>query len=175
MSYKKLIITSAVILFVGFVLVCIIPIARKIDKTLDCVEYHMGQSDDMKKTTMTIKGTYYDFLFTDDSFLGEIKVGSWDLTNDENYKLTSFNLKRGWDTLHYKYDGEYRAMGTITADTKFNQVLICIYEDDEHGNSWSSSDGRVISSPASSLKEAKENASYITKKFKHMDMIDWTK
>lgn len=176
MKYNKKIALFITILIVIFILICIIPIRKDIDKTLDCIDFYKGTDNNAKKSTMTIKGIYYDFLFSKDSFLGEISVDSWDLSNDDTYKLSKLDLSTGYDSLNCKHNGEYMTLGTIVADSKFNQVLICVYEEDDNsGYSWHSSNSRVISAPANSLKEARINADDITTKLNQMDMIEWYK
>lgn len=146
------------IAFIGLLIVCIVPIKKNINTTLNGVEFQI-QSDEYKTTTIKIDGQYIKFLLRPDSFKGKIQIEGYDFTFEDYYYIdTSF--KNGYGHLNYtgiingSIYGEF--FGFIyTKD--FEKILI--YVDDKKVNNSKDWDGKYnnfICAPATSIEEAKK-------------------
>ncbi|HEX3021891.1 MAG TPA: hypothetical protein VHP81_05815 [Lachnospiraceae bacterium] len=76
------------------VLVCLalykIPWTTNVDKTIDGVECRIGDKDYLDNVTISIKGTYKNYLFKNDTFKGTIEIDKYDFTKDGASVLLEF-------------------------------------------------------------------------------------
>ncbi|KAB3531053.1 hypothetical protein F8154_13335 [Alkaliphilus pronyensis] len=144
---KILFLVGLVIL--AFYIYCIFP--RNIEKNLVGIEYRLGDSSYKKEVLVTIEGQYSRKLFSSDYFEGSMTIGDVKLTQLQLY------IKKSGEVLLGKKDGssEYESYGAIYTKSRFEELTINIFEDEEKGKgSWNSKNGLMISAPAKNRDEA---------------------
>ncbi|HEX3076026.1 MAG TPA: hypothetical protein VHQ24_04080 [Lachnospiraceae bacterium] len=139
------------------------------DKTIEGVECRIGDKDYLDNVTISIKGTYKNYLFKNDTFKGTIEIDKYDFTKngasvlleflDGAGALTYFNFRNG--------EPELDSLGRIFCNPSFDKVLIFVFEPiAADSSSWSADNGLFISAPSATREEAIE----IPKSFS-----DWSK
>lgn len=131
---KKKIITPVIILAIVAALVCILPLPVKIDTTLSGIRWENGNSDYSEDAEITVRGTYYRYLFRDNTFKGEISVSGlegMEFGSSSKLRLANaaeVNAKYG-SLLYYSNKKNAFAMaGSIAVDGAFNGIVILLNE-----------------------------------------------
>lgn len=169
---KKFIIFSGV--FILFLLaVYFLPLQRKIDVKLDGVECRIGDNEYDKELSINVSGTYNDYLFKDDTFLGTITIeGYGDVWSISSGKLR-FSDNRSRLVILDK-NNKTNDFGELVYRKGFNEILILVSEKiGENGSGWSSEDGVYIAAPAKNKAEAVNLSEELSENDKWISGIKW--
>ncbi len=145
------------------ILVClflaIVPIPVSIDKTIPAVEISLADQTMSKPVNITISGRYRWSLFSADTFTGDIRFDTYELTMEQPLEQTedvpALTLRGGVDSLDY---GEWMAaqlFGYISCKPYFRKLVVQVFEPDgKGGGSWTDTDGHCIVARATTREEA---------------------
>ena len=147
--------------------VCLLPFPRKMNITQQGVLW-AGDMPEMEQiTTVTISGTYWDYLLLEDKFDGSIQVGAFPETQRQ---LSIAPLGEGQFGLWYA-DEEMlmKSFGGmfLMAD---GSVMLLIHEDGQ----WDALHGKVITAPAATREDAVAIANKLTKELSPNWLGKWT-
>ena len=138
---------AAVVLF-GMA-VCFLPLPRTINTQYEALEWRCGDMEYTVSRTVTITGTYFDFLFRTDYFDGTLSVDGVSLTQ-QRLSRCHFNLS-GMGMLRYiTEDGLLEAYGNLLIRPNGSEFAICVLED----NHWDGDSGLMLTGPAFRRQEA---------------------
>lgn len=147
--------------------VCLLPLPRSVDRTVQAVKWRAGHPEQgSKPVEVRMKGIYFDFLFLDDYYDGDIMIEGLDISQREG----ALSRVRISDTGFLFYaDEEYllQGRGFIVGSGGFDEFVIALYDYDEearHG-SWSGDDGIMITWPAVSRVDAVETTRRLAQEY----------
>lgn len=146
---------------------CLLPLPRKLDATQAAILWRSGSPEDVQSTTVTISGTYWDFLLREDKFDGSIRVEALPETNAE---LSIVPMGDGQLGLWYA-DEEMlmKSFGGMFI-SRDGSVLLLIHED----GGWSADTGLMLTAPASAREEAVALANELAKALSPNWLGTWT-
>lgn len=126
--------------------VCLLPLPRSISVTYEGVIWRCGTQEE-QSTTVTVTGTYWDFLFRQDYFAGSIRVEALPQTHGD---LSVTNMGDGQSAIWYENEEALlKSLGSMFV-RKDGSVLMLIHED----GGWAADTGRMLTAPASTREEA---------------------
>lgn len=158
-KWKKLIVVVSVLLVMG---VCILPLKKSIDTTINTVQWKLNEEDSTKNVTVRVKGTYNTYLFRKNSFEGNIYIDGYETLNNSNLQTVYFNDGIGY--LVYQDNGDIMKMsnlGFIMCSSDFSELLIGVNSDN---GLWKADSGIVICGEASNYSDALEIAKRLSEK-----------
>ncbi len=127
---KRIIITIALLTFLIF----IIPIP--INRVYDAIEIKLDDPNYLVECQVKIKGKYHINLFTDDSFVGQISVSDYKLTNEkmDNVYFSDIGCPLFYTyTSGYDTDGRVKrydyCLGRMYSKPLFRQMTITVFSD----------------------------------------------
>lgn len=152
MKHKVLVVLA----LLAIALVCVLPFPQKINTTLPGIRWEHENYDYSENIDLTVRGTFYQYLFRDNVFKGELDISG--LERVENSPLMDITLRDDHKThfktgsltyLMYYRDKEngFSPAGTITVKGAFKEIVICIAEN-------AGENGRFITAPAANREEA---------------------
>lgn len=158
MKNKKTIISIISIVFIILIISGIIySLPRKFNKEFSGIIYRLGDSENAENINANFEGYLSKGIFRGDKFEGVIEVGDKELS-----KINLILDVSGMGAVLHYYDEttkEYVAYGSIQSDNIKKMFTISIFEK----GGWTSSDGLMISAPASNRREALEISSRLMK------------
>ena len=172
-NIKKKFIVFSVICILGLLIVYILPLQRKINVNLDGVECKIGDNKYNKGLSINVSGTYNDYLFKDDNFVGTIKIdGYGEIWSISNGKLIfSDNVAR---LITLDKDNRTNNFGDLLCEKNFTEILILVSEKiGENGSGWTSENGTYIVAPVKNEDEAIRLAEKLSKKDEWFSNIEW--
>lgn len=148
--------------------ICLFPLPRKVDVTHKALEWRCGDAEYCVERTVTISGTYFDFLFRDDYFDGTFVVEGYPQTTQPMTRLV-FPDKLG--LLSYVNElGYLDLFGQIMLPADGSSFAVCLYDD----NGWVGEDGRMLTGPAQSREEAVALTNKLCQKYSADWLGGWT-
>ena len=169
---KKFIIFSLICILILLV-VYILPLQRKINVNLDGFQCEIGDNKYIKGLSINVIGTYNDYLFKDDNFLGTIKIdGYGEIWSVSNGKLIfSDNVAR---LITLDKDNRTNNFGDLLCEKNFSEILIIVSEKiGENGSEWTSENGTYIVAPAKNKYETIRLAEKLSEKNDWFSSIQW--
>ena len=127
--------------------VCLLPLPRKMNVTQQGVLWACAMPDMEQHTTVTISGTYWDYLLLEDRFDGSIQVDAYPETQRQ---LSIVPMGEGQFGIWYADDEMLmKSFGGmfLMAD---GSVMLLIHEDGH----WDADTGLMLTTPASTREEA---------------------
>ena len=126
---------------------CLLPFPKNIDITQSAILWRSGNPEDVQSTTVTLHGTYWDYLLLEDKFDGSIRVEALPKTYGEMSIVPLGNGQLGlWyadeEMLMKSFGGMF-----LRAD---GSVLLLIHEEGH----WDAEQGLMLTAPASTREEA---------------------
>ena len=127
--------------------ICLLPWPRSISMTHEAILWRCGTPEEEQATTLKITGTYYDYLFREDTFTGSIWVEACPETHGD---MSVARMGSGQYGIWYETEeSRLKAFGSMFV-RKDGSVMVIV---DEDGH-WDGATGRMITAPASSREEA---------------------
>lgn len=169
---KKFIIFSLICILILLV-VYILPLQRKINVNLDGFECKIGDNKYIKDLSINVIGTYNDYLFKDDNFLGTIKIDAYgEIWSVSNGKLIfSDNVAR---LITLDKDNRTNNFGDLLCEKNFSEILIIVSKKiGENGSGWTSENGTYIVAPAKNKDETIRLAEKLSEKNDWFSSIQW--
>lgn len=169
---KKFIIFSLICILILLV-VYILPLQRKINVNLDGFECKIGDNKYIKDLSINVIGTYNDYLFKDDNFLGTIKIDAYgEIWSVSNGKLIfSDNVAR---LITLDKDNRTNNFGDLLCEKNFSEILIIVSKKiGENGSGWTSENGTYIIAPAKNKDETIRLAEKLSEKNDWFSSIQW--
>lgn len=146
-----------------FLYLLIFPISIRIDKSISAVEIALDDKEYCEPVNVIINGKYYWRMLGSDTFDGNIKFDSYQLTMDEGLEqakdLPTLNLSKGSSSLYYGEWMNSTLFGKIHTKAFFNKFIVQVFEpsktpDGGRGGSWNTINGKCIVAPATDREEA---------------------
>lgn len=171
---------SHIIMIITITVFCgmlyIFPWVHKIDKTMEGLQYRIGDTDYSENIEITVQGRYFDYLLKKDTFEGKIYVENYDFTSDGSFLTLYFH--DGYASMVYEKNANgypvQKSMGTISCTPDFDQVLILVSEPIAADNqSWSGENGLCISAPCDTRTQAIQIAKNLSVKSKWLSATSW--
>jgi len=142
--------------------VCFLPQPRRVDMDVQAVRWRTGNAlEGASPTRVRIFGTYFDFLFFDDRFDGDIMIEGVDISRREN-ALTQITFDPTGYLIYTDENWHLKSTGFIVAKPGMREFMIGLYDrrennaDGSGSGSWSGEDGTVITYPAQTREQAVE-------------------
>ncbi len=146
-------ITAAILLIAA---VCLLPLPRKINVSHGGTLWRCGTQEEVYPTVVEINGTYWDYLFREDNFTGDILI-------------EALPKAKGKMSIHQMGDGQYgvwveneeallQSLGGMFLSK--DGRLMFILNDEGH---WDAATGRMVTAPASTREEAVALANELAK------------
>jgi hypothetical protein len=129
---KKKIIRLVIILAFIAILVSVMPLPVKINKTLSGIEWKDGDSTYFESVDIRINGTFKRYLFRNDIFKGHVTISNNKLTYTTNARLfdSEFfdinNIQTGWLTYYSSIYHNFISIGSLSISGAFDRVLFHI-------------------------------------------------
>lgn len=119
--------------------VCLLPWPRGISVTHEGFEWRVNDENHGVLRSVRLEGTYYDYLFREDRFAGEVVIDGYPAA-----RSAAVSTGNGQIWLQYA-DGEgmTRSLGFMYLRPDGTEVLIGLYED----GGWSGRDGLMLTAP----------------------------
>lgn len=138
--------------------VCLLPLPRYIDVEHQGLQWRLGTPDYAEPRTVSINGTYYDYLFRRDTFSGFIRVEGYPLTDKA---VLSCIIEKG----HYGFcsymgdDGMATSIGSQLMQPDGSEIMLLISEDGH----WDGKGGLMLTAPSTTREEAVAMANRLAK------------
>lgn len=162
-----------VILFILGGALYFIPLQKKIDITLSGIESKIGDSEYLESKTIHIKGKYTNYLFKEDSFVGNIKIDGYDISEG----LVNTTIRDGFTPLVYANvtdKASIERFGYLCITNGFKEVVIFNYEPNNHvKQSLDEESGMFIIAPANNREKALSLAEKLSKRSNFTKDILW--
>lgn len=138
---------SAVAVALVIVLICLLPWPRSISVTHPAVIWRCSSPEEEQLTTLTVNGTYYDYLIREDNFKGTLRVEGM----PETQGLTSIMDMEGTQLgiWYENEDAKMKSFGSMFV-RKDGSIVVIVHEDGH----WDGETGKMITAPASTREEA---------------------
>ena len=154
-GYKYAIRVAIVIIL----LLLIVPIPIPINKTINTVEIKPDDKTYCVPVRITINGTYIWRAIAADTFRGDIKLDTYELTQNNSLVQTknipALTFQGSSATLDYGEWMKSEIFGKINVKPFFRQFVIQVFEIDKNGGgSWTTDGGRCIVSNSTNRDEA---------------------
>lgn len=167
MKSKRLIWVAA-----AFVIVCIsisvLPLNRDIDTVVQGVQWKIDEKSYYENVSVSVNGTYSNYLFRKDSFKGNICIDIYGFTY--NSQPLDLIFDDGVANLIYNSKNDINNMNTLgflICTPNFDKLLIAVNTPLESvSNEWSAKDGLVISGKAENREMAVQIAKLLSEKSK---------
>lgn len=169
------IVLLVIIIIVGLIRV---PLKKEIDIKDETSIYQFNNYEYSNPISITIKGTFYRYLFRSDRFVGQVIIDDYPYT--ENYEMVEIVFRNGTGKLYYENieDGIIKgnSIGDIIIDKKFENILLLVYEEVVEGRKhWSLYNGLFSVIPSENRAEAFRQAYKISSNSKWLNSGDWSK
>lgn len=146
---------------------CLLPLPRKINVSHGGILWRCGTQEEVYPTVVQIKGTYWDYLFREDNFTGDIEIEALPKT-------------KGKMSIHQTGEGQYGVW--VENDEALLQSLggmflcpdgrmIFLLNDEGH---WDAATGRMVTAPASTREEAVALANELARELSPNWLGIWT-
>lgn len=175
---KKWILFFGIVLIVSLV-IYILPWRYRIDKTIQGVQYRLGDEEYSEDVTITIKGVYKRYLFKDDKFEGTLAISLYDLTSELPLFPITFSDGIGYVLYGGNIKGRpvHEPLGFISCTPDFDKLLLSVSEpiigSKRSGSSWTSENGLLICAPAENREQALNILSLLSRKSKWLNSTEW--
>ena len=142
-----------------------LPLPRSVDMRVEAIRWRSGHEElGAEPVGVVIRGTYYDYLFRDDTFLGDIMIDGVGITQ-RTEALTEVRFDQTGYLVYSDDQHMLNSMGFIVGSPGLGEFVIGLYDKESvdgvgHG-SWQGSDGTVLTWPAQTREEAVENTKRI--------------
>lgn len=147
--------------------VCFLPLPRKIDVSHGGILWRCGTQEEVYPTVVEINGTYWDYLFREDNFTGNIMIEALPKT-------------KGKMSIHQTGKGQYgvwveneeallQSLGGMFL--RPDGSMIFLLNDEGH---WSADTGRMVTAPAASREEAVALTNWLAKELSPNWLGKWT-
>lgn len=172
-NIKKKFIAFIVIFILILLVVYVLPLQNKININLDGIECKIGNNKYIEQLSINVSGTYNDYLFKDDTFLGTITIDGygevWSISNGK--LIFSDNVAR---LITLDKDNRTNSFGDLLCEKNFSEILIIVSEKiGENGSGWTSENGMYIVAPAKNKDEAINLAEKLSQKDDWFSSIEW--
>lgn len=129
------------------VMICLLPWCRSIHVTQPAVIWRCGTPEEEQLTTLTVNGTYYDYLIREDNFKGTLRVEGMPETQGFTSIMDMEGTQLGiW---YENEDAQMKSFGSMFV-RKDGSVVVIVHEDGH----WDGEKGRMITAPATTREEA---------------------
>lgn len=163
---KKWLLTGIpVILLVAAV--CLLPFPKKMDIAQGGVLWKCDMPEEAQSTTVTIKGTYWDYLLLEDKFDGSVWVEALPETRRE---LSIALLNDGQFGLWYADEEMLMKFFGGMFLREDGSVLLLIHEEGQ----WDAQYGKAVTAPASTREEAVALANDLARELSPNWLGKWT-
>lgn len=166
-----------IIMLIGLVGICFMPLPQNINVVLDGKEYRIGDTEYKEDRNIEIRGKYKNYLFRDDTFEGKINIEGYDFL--DKYDETIFTVVDKVASLSY-YGVDHgetimTSFGTMTFSYDFKKVLLCVSEpvSESSSKSWTSEKGLFIVAPATNRELDVLLAKKISEKSDWLSGVKW--
>jgi hypothetical protein len=173
--FKKWVWVLAIMLIICIV-IFIFPWQHKIDTTIKGVQCRIGNANYLENVSITIKGTYKQYLLKTNTFEGKILIDKYDFSTTESIipatfyngyaNLEYYSIKDGIPIIH--------TLGTLSCSPNLDKLLICISEPvNSNSKSWSGKNGLFICAPSKDRVKALKIAKTLSSKSEWLSHTNW--
>lgn len=146
---------------------CLLPLPRHINATHEGVIWRSSAPEDTQHTTVTVTGTYWDYLFRQDEFAGSIRVEALPQTHGD---LSVINMGDGQCGVWYENEEALmKSLGSMFV-RKDGSVLMLLHEDGH----WDAETGRTLIAPSATREEAVKLANQLAQELSPNWLGNWT-
>lgn len=157
-------IAAAVLLIAAILL---LPMPRRFRTTHEGLLWRCSAPDEAQTTTVTLTGTYWDFLLRQDSFAGSILVDALPQTQGD---LSILNMGNGQYGVWYENEeARMKSLGTLYV-RKDGSVMLLLHEEGH----WDAENGLMLSAPAANREEAVALANELAQELSPNWLGKWT-
>lgn len=110
-----------------------ITVRTKVDKTVDAIQWKLNELGALQPLKVKVKGTYSYSLWKEDKFKGEIRIESYEMTQNQLLPIT-FNNHMG--ELIYQDSERFMSLnglGFLVCDSVFHSFCISVLQKTEDG------------------------------------------
>ena len=145
----------------------LLPFPKKMNVIQDALIWRCGVPEEVQATTVTINGTYWDYLLLEDKFDGSVRVEALPETHQQ---ISIAPLGEGQFGLWYA-DEEMlmKSFGGMFLQSD-GSVMLLIHEDGQ----WDADTGLMLTAPASTREEAVALANKLARDLSPKWLGKWT-
>lgn len=175
MRKNKAIILIILILLV-IIAICFLPWTHRINKTLSGFEKQLGNGEYNKKVTITVRGSYKQYILKNDKFEGSISSNIYGEIWNKSHGEIIFRDNIGYINYVGVDDNGFPRIedfGMLICNSNVDEILVLAYQKIGNTNGWSGEDGLYISAPAKNKEEVIKVAKKLSNNNAWLSNIIW--